>query len=124
VAEDIVDLLEAIEIDPEDRHAAVRVFECVIQSLAEHDSIGQAGQWVVQGSIGKLRLEALLLSEEPLQLGIHGLQIGVGALKLSVSAHQLVVALFHATLEFPDQQSQDGLFTTLRIRALAGCRLN
>jgi hypothetical protein len=64
MAEDVVDLLEVVEVDPEDRHAAAAVVECSIQALAEHRPIGQLGERIVESPICQLGLQPLLLQRE------------------------------------------------------------
>jgi hypothetical protein len=67
VAEYVVDFLEMAQVDPDHRRASLADSKGVVQALAEHDAIGQAGERVVHGSISQLGLKALLLAKQSLQ---------------------------------------------------------
>ena len=64
VAEEVVDLLEAVEVEEEDRDAvATRGLESVLDAIAEQRPIRQGRQRVVEGGVDELVLEHLSLAD-------------------------------------------------------------
>jgi hypothetical protein len=60
VAEGVVDVFELVQVDEQHRLAvAVCAAQRPLQALAEHDPVGQSGQWIVQGLVGQLVLQRL-----------------------------------------------------------------
>jgi hypothetical protein len=77
VAEDVVDLLEAVQVYPEHGHATLAECEGAIESCLEHVAVREARQRVVEGAMGQFVLEALLLALEPLVLTAQAVQLEV-----------------------------------------------
>ena len=58
----VVDELEPVEVEEQHRYAAPRpsaLSQCVVEPVEEQDAVGEAGQPVVQGLMGELRLGPL-----------------------------------------------------------------
>ena len=134
MAERVVDVLEAIEIDQEEAaiiRLAVLAAHHLIERLAHHDAVGQAGEGVMAGkaadlgieavAIGKVRAHAAKADEaleivkrrtagqrppafSPLRLGAH-LQIGEGQPGRKMEAERaLAAAEFDFTAAIGDDQ--------------------
>src|SRR5262249_34912962 len=66
VAESVVDVLEAVEVEEEDGGlalAAPRVGERLAQAVAEQAAVRQAGEWIMQGEMSDLLLRASALGD-------------------------------------------------------------
>ena len=64
VAERVVDVLEAVEVEIVERRAraaAARLGECAVEAVVEERAVGEAGQRVMEGEVLSLRLARLQL---------------------------------------------------------------
>jgi hypothetical protein len=76
MAEGVVDVLETVEIDYEDRHRdpwPPAAGQGVLQPVGEQGSVGQPGQRIMQGLVDQLLLQLLVVSAE-LQMQPSGME--------------------------------------------------
>ncbi len=94
VAERVVDHLEVVEVDQQQRHSAAAALVAghrVLDPVAEQRPVGQAGQRVLERLAGQLALERLLLGhvadaqDDRVQVGV-GQPVGAGHLDLDPAA--------------------------------------
>lgn len=72
----LVDRLEVIEVQEEDRDLLVATCHGVLQAVAEEDPVGKSGEWVVERAALQLGLEHLALLERGSQVVHHAAEAG------------------------------------------------
>ena len=98
MAEDVVDHLEMIEVDPQRADAPLADPKGVVQALLEYGAVGQSGERIVESPVGQLALQPLLLGQEVLELLVRGRDLRIGRFELSVSSFELACPLLDPRL--------------------------
>jgi len=93
MAKRIIDGLEIVELDVEERQfmpTTARILNVAAEPVAEQRTIGQGGQRIVGGQIGKAGLRSQADRHLFAQSGVRGLDIPLGLLRLFCLALRLL----------------------------------